>query len=795
MKRFKKVLSIVLAGAMVLTFDGVSNVASAAKKPTISKKSITVTAGQSKKVTIKNCPQKAKVKWKTANKKIATVKNGKITGVKKGNTKVTAVLTYKKGKKSVSKKFTVKVTVKAKASSTTSSAPSQAPASPSAVAASTVPAPASASPAPTTEPTAEPQTTEPPISTANVNANGTLTDTCLGESHLSKNGIETSDNGVMRTNLSSQDLMEIMGLGWNLGNTMEESNYLGKNTTVEECEKNAGNPKTARKVFRALKQNYGINTVRVPVAWSNLMSEDGTYTINEDYFNRVEEIINYALTYEMYVIINIHWDGGWWGMFGDKDPAVREEALKKYTAFWEQISARYQEYSDHLIFEGANEEFGERLNDDWEKHSNTQTGVLTKEEYEAKTLELNQLFVNIVRNSGGNNTYRHLLIPGLNTNTDYTCSDAFKMPTDIEENGVSKLSVSIHYYDPTPWGISETVTDWDYVGSWGIDDPETPDVDERERDYEYLTTQMTKIHDNFAAKGYGVILGECGIVSMNKDGIPDYLKELFTQCLAKQICPVMWDNGGLFDRNDCYFKYVDVGEIFNELTGTTAKYPEGAAMMNTGKPLPLTAENQSPMVVATWTGDFMRHTNEASVSTIRDLRGQEYLKENDTYASMWRTDSVTDNLKPTCSELQWHMHFELVDPETGEYIWKDLKNPAVRITMNDDQYSQTADLQLTYCDHYGENDKDMGSWMFESDLAQIAGQDEDGNPFTDENGDVILADTAWQGKVLNLNSSYLEKYPVLVLTTHTYTGASFVKVEICDAAYNEDGTPFEGSTE
>lgn len=794
MKQFKKTLSVLLACALTLTFDGVSNVASAAKAPKISKKTITLTVGQSKKVTIKNRPGKSKVTWKTANKKIATVKNGKIKGVKKGNTKVTATLTYKKSGKNTSKKFTVKVTVKAKATSKATTTPTSTPASGGAATATTAPA---QTPAPA-QPTAPAATDIPSQSTApvaNINPNGTLKDTCIGEEHQSKNGITTTDNGVMRTNLSSQDLMEVMGLGWNLGNTMEESNYLGKNTTVKECEQNAGNPVTTAKIFRKLKQNYGINTVRVPVAWSNLMSTDGTYTINEDYFNRVEEIINYVLASDMYVIINIHWDGGWWGMFGDKDTAVREEALKKYTAFWQQISARYQEYSDHLIFEGANEEFGERLNDDWNKHSNTQTGVLTKEEYEAKTLELNQLFVDIVRGSGGNNTYRHLLIPGLNTNTDYTCSDAFKMPQDIAENGVSKLSVSIHYYDPTPWGISETVTDWDYVGSWGIDDPDTPDVDEKQRDYDYLTQQMDKIHDTFAAKGYGVILGECGIVSMNKDGVPDYLKELFTQCLAKQICPVMWDNGGLFDRKECYFKYVDVGDVFNALTNTTAEYPEGAAMMYTGKPQPLTSENQSPKVVATWEGDFMRHSNENNVSIIQALRGDEYVKENGNYASMWRTDSVTPNLKPTCSELQWHMHFELIDPETGDYVWKDLEKPAVRITMNDDMYSQTADLQLTYCDHYGENDKDMGSWMFESDLAQVMGTDEDGNPERDEDGNILLADTAWQGKVLNLNSKYLEKYPVLILTTHTYTGASFVKVEICDAAYNEDGTPFENSTE
>lgn len=85
-------------------------------------------------------------------------------------------------------------------------------------------------------------------------------------------------------------------------------------TTIEQCETSAGNPEATQKTFDGLK-SYGVNTVRIPVAWSNFISQDGKYTINEELFDRVETIVNYALNDEMYVIINIHWDGGWWGMF------------------------------------------------------------------------------------------------------------------------------------------------------------------------------------------------------------------------------------------------------------------------------------------------------------------------------------------------------------------------------------------------------------------------------------------------------------------------------------------------
>ena len=89
----------------------------------------------------------------------------------------------------------------------------------------------------------------------------------------------------------------------------------------------------------------------------------GDYTINEAYLDRVEEIINYALDNDMYVIINDHWDGSWWGMFGSSEQSDVDKAFEMYKSMWTQIANRYKKYSDRLIFEGANEELGDRLND------------------------------------------------------------------------------------------------------------------------------------------------------------------------------------------------------------------------------------------------------------------------------------------------------------------------------------------------------------------------------------------------------------------------------------------------
>jgi endoglucanase len=84
--------------------------------------------------------------------------------------------------------------------------------------------------------------------------------------------------------------------------------------------------------------------------------ENGDYTINTAYLDRVEEIVNYALKADLYVIINDHWDGGWWGMFGSATLETREDAYELYRSMWQQIAKRFMHYGDHLLFAGGNEE-------------------------------------------------------------------------------------------------------------------------------------------------------------------------------------------------------------------------------------------------------------------------------------------------------------------------------------------------------------------------------------------------------------------------------------------------------
>lgn len=366
--------------------------------------------------------------------------------------------------------------------------------------------------------------------------------------HTSANGIETMDNGYMRKDLSASELTVLMGNGINLGNTMEAYGRisLGTEAPVSGYETFWSQPVTTQEMITGMK-NAGFDTLRIPVAWTNAMDyESGDYTIREDYLNRVEEIINYALNENMYVVINDHWDGGWWGMFGSASEETRQKAWDLYTSMWTQIAERYKEYSDYLIFESANEELGNRLND---TDVAADSGALSADECYEMTLKINQKFVDIVRGTGGNNESRFLLIAGYNTDVDMTTDDRYIMPTD-PANEVNKLILSVHYY--TPWGYcgNESLSLWGTKRNYG--------------EMNSLLESLTKFTD----RGYGVIIGEYGVLAKSdgtlKKNAALYYKNFLDNCDLYNFCPLLWDCNNLYNRQDCRIIDDEIAALYKE---------------------------------------------------------------------------------------------------------------------------------------------------------------------------------------------------------------------------------------
>ena len=364
---------------------------------------------------------------------------------------------------------------------------------------------------------------------------------------------EAVDNGVMREGLTALEATRLMGNGINLGNTLEacDNNVGIKTNTPLSYETHWGQPKTTQAMIDGMKA-AGFDTIRIPVAWMTNATHlyEGDYTIDADYMNRVEEVVRYARKAGMYVIVNDHWDGGWYGMFGSESAETRALAMEAYKGMWQQIAERFRDYSDYLIFESANEELGTRFDENSPLYcSDSVVTYLNDDERYALTNEINQTFVDVVRATGGNNATRFLLIAGYGTNIDQTCDDRFQMPKDT---AVSKLMVSVHYYDPWSYcGASSAVS----ATKWG-----------KVSDYEYLDQQLAKM-TKFTEAGYGVVIGEYGALPCS-DGLKDntlaYHTAFLDACTKYDLTNCLWDCSGLYKRVSQTFADDDILAMYQE---------------------------------------------------------------------------------------------------------------------------------------------------------------------------------------------------------------------------------------
>lgn len=333
---------------------------------------------------------------------------------------------------------------------------------------------------------------------------------------------DTETGGKMRE-ISSMELVKDMGLGWNLGDTLDVcqadrdgdgivNEHVGEGEKVDETL--WGNPFATRELFTALKED-GISSVRIPVTWRDHIDDKGN--IDKDWLDRVQEVVDYAYSQDMYVILNVHHDGGGdpnfgaWIIEGAKNN--KDATLKKYKNLWTQIAERFENYGDKLVFESMNEVGFDGLSDD------QSFGLLN---------EFNQEFVDLIRKSGGNNGKRHLLIAGYWTDIERSCKPLFKMPSDPE----NRCILSVHYY--TPWEFCTT----NIHNTWGTD----AEVKQMEDLYGKLKT-------TFIDNGVPVIVGEYAASGNDKASCVLFIEKMTGLCKEYGIAPFYWDNGGQVDRN------------------------------------------------------------------------------------------------------------------------------------------------------------------------------------------------------------------------------------------------------
>ena len=375
---------------------------------------------------------------------------------------------------------------------------------------------------------------------------------------------------------TAQEAVTNMGVGWNLGNTLEAhakkpnpdlDSYWGQEGL--ESENDWGQPNTKPEVFKMMKE-AGFGAIRIPVTWYNHMDKDGN--VNAEWMARVKQVVDYALAQDLYCIINVHHDTGadeagahvsWIKAEG----ANYDKNKSKFEKLWLQIATEFKDYDQRLLFESYNEMLDKYSS--WNYATSNKSGGYNETEAMDAYKAINdyaQSFVNVVRGTEGNNGVRNLVV-----NTYGACCGGkwgsnelpmgpireMKLPEDVTSN---HLIFQIHSYPGLKPNNLATIKS-------------------------QVTTMMSDLKTILAAKGAPVIVGEWGTLdddsdvnyNNNKANYLEFCKHFVTEAKNNGIITFYWM--GLSDgsnRSLPVFHQPDLAEtIVKAYRGSTEgyKYP------------------------------------------------------------------------------------------------------------------------------------------------------------------------------------------------------------------------------
>lgn len=308
---------------------------------------------------------------------------------------------------------------------------------------------------------------------------------------------------------------EDLKLGWNLGNTFDavdcnvtneldyEKAWCGQFTTIDH--------------LAAIKA-AGFNTIRIPVSWHNHVDEN--FQISDVWMTRVKEVVDWAIACDLYVIVNTHHDVS--ADYYYPDTAHLESSKQYLTAIWSQMAEAFKDYDDSLILESLNEPRLVGTSYEWwldKNNAECQDAV-------ACINTLNQLFVDTVRASGGNNATRYLMVPGYGASVDGACNDNFVLPTDTAAN---RLIVSVHAYTPYNFALNTLGT-----GEFSVNN---------QLNCKEISDFMDRLYAKFIANGVPVVIGEFGALNKdNEQARVEFAAYYVAAARARGITCCWWDN-------------------------------------------------------------------------------------------------------------------------------------------------------------------------------------------------------------------------------------------------------------
>jgi aryl-phospho-beta-D-glucosidase BglC (GH1 family) len=311
---------------------------------------------------------------------------------------------------------------------------------------------------------------------------------------------------------TAQSVASQVTLGWNIGNTLEA-----------QCGETAwGNPMVTQQYVNAVKA-AGFNAVRIPAAWDCHASNG---TIDANWIARVKQVVDYAYNQNMYVVLNIHWDGGWL----EEHPlySYQQAVNQKQNSYWTQIANYFKNYNERLLFAGTNE-----------VHANYNTPT---SENIAVQQSFNQTFVNAVRATGGNNSSRTLVVQTYNTNPQFGL-DYFSLPSDSASN---RLMVEIHFYDPYDFTLNPSGA----CLAWGSPYPQYSQCSWAQEPY--VDDLFARVKNKWVNAGIPVMIGEYG--AFTRSGMNQASRQYWHEYVNRAakmngIKTFLWDTGGVINRN------------------------------------------------------------------------------------------------------------------------------------------------------------------------------------------------------------------------------------------------------
>ena len=339
-------------------------------------------------------------------------------------------------------------------------------------------------------------------------------------------------------------------VGWNLGNQFEcsapgqdgESMQIGNPDGSIHAETAWGNPVVTKKMIQAVKK-AGFNAIRIPIRWQCHITNAQAMSIDKAWIARIKEVVGWCLDNDLKVIINVHHEK--W-LEGRPTYQYKEENCQKLALLWMNIASEFQAYDYRLAFAGTNEV---HLKDNW--------NAPTAENLEVQNA-YNQIFVDMVRATGGNNIRRHLIVQTYVCNPLYGINNGdFIVPKDVAQNGNNYMSVEFHYYQP-----------WEYAGGikyyfWGTAYKQYGDIPDSNE--QTLTDFFNKVSETWSRQGLGIVIGEWGVsdhytaknMELIHENMTYYCRFMVTEARKRGFSTFVWDNNsfgcgqdkyGIFDR-------------------------------------------------------------------------------------------------------------------------------------------------------------------------------------------------------------------------------------------------------